>query len=152
MTMSSEEIYNAIRVSDRLTTAGMPTEQQLRDVAAEGFTTVINLVGHYTSNPLPGEAELLAELGLDYVLIPVDWSQPTDADFAAFEEAMSRLEGEKVLVHCAANYRVTAFYSLFAQKHLGWTTEQAEGFRAQIWQGSDYPVWEAFISRTRAGL
>jgi protein tyrosine phosphatase (PTP) superfamily phosphohydrolase (DUF442 family) len=150
--MSTREIYNAIQVSDRLTTAGQPTEAQLRDAAAEGFTAVINLVGHYTSNPLPGEAELIGELGLTYVLIPVDWGAPTDADFDAFDEAMNRLAGGKLLIHCAANYRVTAFYSLYAQKHLGWTAEQAEAFRQPIWAGSDYPVWESFIARKQAEI
>lgn len=150
--MGTNEIYNAIPVSDRLTTAGQPTEAQLRDASAEGFTAVINLVGHYTSNPLPNEAELADELGLTYVLIPVDWGNPTAADFAAFETAMTQLAGEKVLIHCAANYRVTAFYSLYAQKYLGWTAEQAEAFRQPIWAGSDYPIWEAFIARQRAEL
>ena len=60
--------------------------------------------------------------------------------------------GERTLIHCAANFRVTAFYSLYAQKHLGWSEGQAEALRARIWAGSDYPVWEAFIARQRAAL
>lgn len=149
--MSTDDIYNAVRVNDQVLTAGMPTEAQLRDAAAEGFTAIINLVGHYMSDPLPNEADLTGELGLTYVLIPVDWANPTDADFAAFDEAMGRLAGEKLLIHCAANYRVTAFYSLYAQKHLGWTEEQAEALRAKVWEG-DHPVWEEFIRRKRAEL
>jgi hypothetical protein len=49
-------------------------------------------------------------------------------------------------LHCAANFRVTAFYSLYALKHLGWTEDQAAEFRASVWQVSDYPVWEKFVS------
>ena len=41
--MSLDEIYNARVVDDRLLTAGQPTEDQLREVAAAGFDTVINL-------------------------------------------------------------------------------------------------------------
>ena len=148
--MSTDEIFNAIRVNDRLITGGQPTAGQLRDAVAEGFTVVINLA---TTNPpysLDGEAELVELLGMDYVHIPVDWGNPTDADFAAFEAAMNRLAGEKLLIHCAANYRVTAFYSLYAQKHLGWTDQQAESFRAPIWAGSDYPIWEDFIAKHTA--
>jgi hypothetical protein len=48
-----------------------------------------------------------------------------------------------------ANFRVTAFYGLYAQRHLGWSEAQAEALRAPIWNGSDYPVWEAFIRRKR---
>jgi len=47
---------------------------------------------------------------------------------------------------------VTAFYALYALKHLGWTAEQAAEFRRTIWQGSDYPVWEAFITRLTAEI
>ena len=148
--MSTGDIYNYLEVSERLITGGQPTADQLRDAAAEGFTAVINLA---TTNPpysLDGEGELVESLGMTYDHIPVDWGNPTDADFAAFEAAMNRLAGEKLLIHCAANYRVTAFYSLYAHKHLGWTDQQAESFRAQIWTGSDYPIWEAFIAKHTA--
>ena len=70
--------------------------------------------------------------------------------FAAFEQAMGATAGHKTLIHCAANFRVTAFYALYAHKHLGWTAGQAEAFRARIWAGSDYPVWEAFVARKLA--
>ena len=30
-------------IRDRLSTAGQPTEEQLRDLAADGFTAIINL-------------------------------------------------------------------------------------------------------------
>jgi uncharacterized protein (DUF608 family) len=34
-------------------------------------------------------------------------------------------------------------------KNLGWTEEQMEIFRRQIWQGSYYPVWEKFINQMK---
>jgi protein tyrosine phosphatase (PTP) superfamily phosphohydrolase (DUF442 family) len=150
--MSTNDIYNYIKVNDRLITGGMPTADQLRAAPEEGITAVINLAPFSPGYSLEAEGELVESLGMAYVHIPVDWNNPTDADFAAFETAMNRLAGEKMLIHCAANYRVTAFYSLYARKHLGWTPEQAEAFRARIWAGSDYPVWEAFVGRKQAGM
>ena len=82
---------------------------------------------------------------MTYHHIPVVWDNPQESDFAAFERLMQQLSAEKTLIHCAANYRVTAFYSLYAQKHLGWSAAQAAAFRASIWEGGDYPVWEKFI-------
>jgi len=35
--VSTQEIYNYRRIDDRVITGGHPTEQQLRDAAAEGF-------------------------------------------------------------------------------------------------------------------
>jgi protein tyrosine phosphatase (PTP) superfamily phosphohydrolase (DUF442 family) len=150
--MSVEAIFNYMPVNDRLSTAGQPTEEQLRDVAAAGFTAIINLAPVNPPYTPADEAGLAQSLGMSYIYIPVDWGDPTDSDFAAFEEAMSRLTGEKVLIHCAANFRVTAFYSLYAQKRLGWSAEQAEAFRARIWAGSDYPLWEKFIARKQAQM
>jgi hypothetical protein len=65
---------------------------------------------------------------------------------------MQEHSGDKQLIHCAANFRVTAFYALYAMKHLGWTEAQAEEFRASIWKGSDYPIWEKFIDAMKAKI
>ena len=151
--MSADEIYNARRIDDRLITGGQPTEEQLRAAAAEGFDTVVNLAPHGNENALPDEAGLVGALGLTYHHVPVVWTNPTEADFAAFEQVMTELPPEsRTLVHCAANFRVSAFYGLYAIKHLGWSVEQAEEFRAPIWAGSDHPVWETFISQMQERL
>jgi protein tyrosine phosphatase (PTP) superfamily phosphohydrolase (DUF442 family) len=150
--MSTADIYNAIKVDDHTLTAGQPTEEQLRAAAAEGFNTVINLAVIHPQTPLADEAGLVRSLGLTYHHIPVNWEQPLPTDFAAFEQVMRGLPLGKTLIHCAANFRVSAFYSLYAQKHLGWTAAQGDAFRAQIWEGSDYPIWQAFIADIRAQI
>jgi protein tyrosine phosphatase (PTP) superfamily phosphohydrolase (DUF442 family) len=147
--MSAEEIYNYRKVNNQLITGGQPTEAQLRAAAAEGCTHVINLA---TINPrysLPDEDGLARSLGMGYTHIPVDWGNPTLDDFDAFEKTMQQLPEGKTLIHCAANFRVTAFYGLYAMKHLGWSETQADELRAPIWQGSDYPVWERFIRQMK---
>ena len=148
--MSTDEIFSYVRVDDQISTAGQPTENQLRDAAAEGFTTIINLAPVNPPYTPANEAGLARELGLNYIHIPVAWNNPTDADFAAFERAMNETAGDRTLIHCAANFRVTAFYTLYARKHLGWSEAQAAALRDRIWAGSDYPVWEAFIARKAA--
>lgn len=144
--MTVQEIFNYVKVNEQVSTAGQPTEEQLRDLAADGFTAIINLAPVNPPYTPADEAGLARSLGMTYVHIPVEWGNPTDADYDAFEQAMGRLAGEKVLIHCAANFRVTAFYSLYARRHLGWSQTQADDFRAGIWAGSDYPIWEAFIA------
>ena len=126
---------------------------QARDLqACHGDLAGVNLA---TINPrysLPDEPGLVRALGMAYYHIPVDWAGPTEDDFEAFEALMQALPPGKTLVHCAANFRVTAFYSLYALKHLGWSAAQADAFRASVWQGSDYPVWESFIARLQARI
>jgi protein tyrosine phosphatase (PTP) superfamily phosphohydrolase (DUF442 family) len=143
--MATQDIYNYIQVNETLSTGGQPTEDQIRSAGPEGFTTVINLATFHPGESLEDEAGLVRSLGMAYYAIPVVWSNPQNSDFTAFEQVMQQLPTGKALLHCAANFRVTAFYSLYALKHLGWSQAQAEAFRAQIWEGSEYPVWEQFI-------
>ena len=150
--MSTQDIYNFRRVNDQLITGGQPTEEQLRAAAAEGVTTVINLAPINPRYSLPDEPGLVRSLGMAYYHIPVDWEEPKPSDFEAFESVMQDMPPGKTLVHCAANFRVTAFYALYALKHLGWSEAQGDEFRASVWQGSDYPVWEDFIARMKADI
>jgi len=147
--MTTQHIYNYRKVNDQLITGGQPKEEHLKAAAEEGFKTVINLA---TINPrysLEDEAGLVQSLGMSYHHIPVDWENPLESDFESFEKIFKQVPVEKTLVHCAANFRVTAFYSLYAQKHLGWTEAQANEFRDSIWHGSNYPVWEKFIGEMK---
>ncbi len=150
--MTTQDIYNYRKVNDRLITGGQPNEAQLKAAAEEGFTTVINLA---TINPrysLEDEAGLVHSLGMAYHHIPVDWEAPTESDFAAFEALLKQLGDAKTLVHCAANFRVTAFYSLYAMKNLAWTEAQADEFMASVWQDTEYPAWDDFVAHMKSRI
>lgn len=66
---------------------------------------------------------------------------------------MDGLRSKKVLVHCAANFRVTAFFSLYAMKREGWTAEQGNQLISRIWESRpDYRMdqtWRSFIDDIR---
>jgi uncharacterized protein (TIGR01244 family) len=147
--MRAADIYNYRQVNDRISTGGQPTEEQFSAAAAEGFTTVINLATIDPDRSLADEGGLVRSLGMTYHHIPVKWDNPQANDFTAFEAVMQASTTEKVLIHCMANFRVTAFYGLYALKYLGWTEAQADEFRASIWAGSDYPIWEKFIAEMK---
>ena len=150
--MNTTTIYNYRCVSEDLITGGQPTKEQLRAAAAEGFRTVINLATFDPQGSLPDEAGLVRSLGMAYHHIPVAWDNPTEGDFDAFERLLQALPPGKIIIHCAANMRVTAFYALYALKHLGWTEAQADASRASVWKESHHPVWEAFYSRMKARI
>jgi protein tyrosine phosphatase (PTP) superfamily phosphohydrolase (DUF442 family) len=150
--MTTQDILNAIKVDDELLTAGQPTVEQLQAAASEGFATVINLGMLNPRYALPDEAGLVQSLGLAYFHIPVPWEAPSPAHFQAFEAAMQQRPPGKTLLHCAANFRATAFYALYALKHLGWSEAQADAFRAPIWKDAHEPAWEQFIAQIKAGI
>jgi protein tyrosine phosphatase (PTP) superfamily phosphohydrolase (DUF442 family) len=150
--VSTEAIINFQRVDDRVITGGQPAEDQIRSAAADGVQVIINLATLDPRYSLPDEAGLARGLGLEYHHLPVDWERPLASDYEAFAALMRAAGDKRVLIHCAANFRVTAFYGLYAMQHLGWTEAQAEALRAPVWGKSRYPVWEAFIRDMRAKI
>jgi uncharacterized protein (TIGR01244 family) len=148
--VSTPSIYNYIQVDEHFSTAGQPREEELVSAAQEGFRAVINLAPIDPRYSLKDEPGLVRSLGMAYHHIPVPWDNPQESDFEAFENIMQALPEGKTLIHCAANFRASAFYSLYALKHLGWSADRAAQFRASIWKGSDNPIWEAFIRRIEA--
>ena len=148
--MALTDIYHFVRVSDDLATAGQPSEDQLRETASAGFEVVINLGLLDPRYCLEDEAGLVRSLGMDYVHIPVDFQNPEQDDLQRFFRAMDETGGRKVFVHCAANYRVSSFVSLYGQARLGWSAEQAEKHVRRLWQPDE--TWRAFMKRARRQL
>ena len=148
--MAIDDIYNFIPVSDDLATAGQPTEQQLREVARAGFEVVINLGVLDPGYCLADEAGLARSLGLDYHHIPVDFKGPTRGDLERFFEVMQSSAGKHVFVHCAANYRVSSFVSLYGQARLGWPSARADAHARRLWDPDE--VWSGFLEASRRDL
>jgi len=141
---SLDGIFNYLRISDALTTSGQPTEKQFQRVRDAGFRRVINLAPHGGENALPDETSTLADLGIEYVHIPVDFTAPSDDDFDRFCEAMEASKGEPVWVHCAANMRVSAFVYRYRRDVLCETSETATRDLKKIWE--PFGAWKAFIA------
>lgn len=148
--MPVETIRNFLPLGDRLGTAGQPTEDELRDVAAAGYGAVVNLGLLDPRYCLPDEAGLAASLGLRYHHIPVPFDAPGVEHFRAFLAAMDAeaAADAKVFVHCAANYRVSSFLALYGELRLGWTRDRADAHARVLWPLND--VWADFLARCRA--
>jgi protein tyrosine phosphatase (PTP) superfamily phosphohydrolase (DUF442 family) len=118
-----EDIYNFLQLSDsseptlreRIATAGQPTVSQYPAIASAGYQAVINLALTESANALPDEGAIAANLGLEYIHIPVIWDSPTLDNFQEFANVMQANSTRKIFVHCAANMRVSAFMYLYRQ-------------------------------------
>ena len=141
---SLDGIFNFFPISESIITSGQPTEVQLRLVRDAGYQNVINLAPHEAENALVDEAGTLASLGVEYTHIPVDFAKPTEEDFERFCEAMARIGSEPVLVHCAANMRVSAFLFRYRRDVLGEDSEQLRTDLNQLWE--PFGVWKSFIA------
>ncbi len=144
--MSVDQAYNYRSIHPQLSTAGVLSPEQLEELGAEGYQAVINLLPHDSPYAIAGETEIVTGQGLAYTYIPVDFAAPAPEDFAQFEAAMQANGERKLMVHCAANYRVSAFYAIYAVRQLGWSQPQARAFIAATWNLAEHPVWEAFVA------
>jgi len=139
-----ETIYNWRRLDARITTSGQPSEAQLAELRDIGVRHVVNLGLHSHPKALADEAGSAARLGMEYIHIPVDFQNPTDADFARFCDVMAELDAVPVHVHCIANYRVSAFVYRWRRDVLGMDEATARAEMEQVWQPDR--VWRKFIA------
>ncbi len=138
--------YNFRRASPTVTTSGVVGARRLGHLREQGYAAVINLLPDDNQQAVANEQELVTNQGLIYVHIPVDFARPTDAVFAQFCRAMDALDSQQMHLHCAANFRVSAFYARYARDRGWWKTAQAEAFVLDLWNPADYPGWVAFFS------
>ncbi|MAI94412.1 MAG: phosphatase [Halieaceae bacterium] len=139
-----DQIFNYLKIDDLVTTSGQPSECEFELIKQAGFRTVVNLAPHDAENALSDEAALLRRLSLDYVHIPVDFSNPTETDFSAFCRVLDELREKKIWIHCAANMRVSAFFFRYRTEKLGVDSSLAKHDLNQIWEPFDY--WKPFMS------
>ena len=142
--MHVTDIYNYLPIDEKLATSGQPSVDELGAVADDGVEVVINLALHDDPRySLPDEAGAISALGMTYVHIPVLFDAPTEDDLNAFFAAMDEHAGRKLLVHCAANKRVTSFLGLYRVMRQGRDAESAFAPMREIWEPN--PVWAGFI-------
>jgi protein tyrosine phosphatase (PTP) superfamily phosphohydrolase (DUF442 family) len=140
-----KDIYNYLCYHEKLSSSGMPTAEQMQKVAEAGVELVINLAPHDVPNAIPNEAGLIHSLGMEYINIPVNWNTPTREGLNVFMDAMDANKGRKVHVHCEANFRASAFITMYRILRLGWSPDEAFVVMHTIWDEDAYPVWKMFI-------
>ena len=123
----------------------MPTAGQMESAAEAGVQVVINLALKTSQGALENEDALVESLGMKYIQIPVEWSEPTRQNLEDFFNAMDAHKDNKVFVHCQANYRASSFIMLYRVHRLGWKNEDAIPVMERMWNPEDFPVWQKFI-------
>ena len=114
-----------IKLSDRLSAGGQPTEEDLGWLAEVGFRSVVNLrLDGEKNQPMAPDVEgtKAAAAGLGYRHVPVSVASLSARDLDSFRKAVEELPGP-VYVHCGAGQRACAF-SLLVERQ-GETPESA---------------------------
>ena len=142
-------IYNYLQINPNLATSGQPAAHQFNSIKAAGYCKIINLAPPDADNAIQDEANILANIGIDYINIPVDFSAPSTQDFQRFVKHMQGPSDQKIWVHCAANMRASCFIFKYRTAILGVNLSIAEADLKQIWRPNK--VWKSFIDKPATG-
>ncbi len=111
-----------VRVGDDMYIGGQPTEHAIRQLRADGLTTIVNLRMPEEMARVGFDEEALAkELGIRYVHIPMRGTPenpygPTQLD--AFSATMASAVG-KVLLHCTIGWRASHLWAAYLIRERG---------------------------------
>lgn len=137
------KILNYVKINELISTSGQPKIEELELIANEGFEVVINLAMPTTSNALKNEDKIVSSLNMSYIHIPVDFENPKLSDLKLFLNILQALGANKVWVHCAKNYRVSAFMYVYHKYILHTPFEQIDLSIFDMWQPS--LVWQELM-------
>lgn len=137
------QVYNFKQVSDQLACSGQPREGQLDLIAGENYRVIINLGLADAKYSLKDERASVEALGMTYHHIPVAFEDPQPGQLQEFIGLMNVSHNEKVLVHCAANYRASAFTGLYLLSAKTFNKTEMHAFIEDVWQPD--AIWEQFI-------
>ena len=72
-----EQPLNFYQITEEVGTAGQPTVEQFKQIAEQGYSSVVNLAMHDSENAVPEEGSIVSSLGMSYFHIPVPFDNPT---------------------------------------------------------------------------
>lgn len=150
--MSLESCYNYKKVSSKITTSGIVPKNVLQLMANDGYEVVINLLPENHKKSVPEEKEIIEAQDIYYVNIPVEFNTPKQEDLEKFIIEIKKNIGKKVHIHCAANWRVSVFYGVYAFHNGLWNKEEANQFILSIWNPAEHPAWSTFLNHFGLGL
>lgn len=136
------------RLTPEILTSGQPIEEHfsvLRDAGCEGVLSLLP----------PGQEPVWEEavcddLGLDYQVVPVVWLDPRPRDFERFRNQMNAWSGRRILVHCAANLRVSTFFAIWRLRENLCPPEITAADLRAVWTPNS--VWENYLRIMTADL
>ena len=137
------KILNFIKINELISTSGQPKIEEFEFIAKEGFEVVINLALNSSSNAIENEDKIVSSLNMSYIHIPVDFENPRISDLKLFLNILQALGANKVWIHCAKNYRVSAFMYVYHKYILHTPFEEIDLSIFEKWQPS--LVWQELM-------
>lgn len=140
-----EDISNYREYSPLFASSGQPSKKQLRLLKDAGYERIVYIAFTNSGKAFDDEDQVVKELGMDYIQIPVVWDAPTESDFYAFAGAMQLGPEKKTLLHCQVNFRASAFSFLYRVIYRDVPVSEAKRDMNTVWQPNE--TWRDLIFR-----
>lgn len=140
------KIKNYLQLSTSLASSGQPNREAFASIARQGYQLVINLSMPDSKTAMKDEGAVVTSTGMSYIHIPVPFEAPDSQQLKTFFTAMDAFSDQKIWIHCALNYRVSAFLYLYIRIIKKGTKEEAERYLLPSWQPNE--TWLAFIKQS----
>lgn len=98
-------VANACQILPTLVTGGQPTEQQLRALKEAGGSIVLDVRDPMEPRPVD-EAAVVAQLGMEYVNIPIAGGNLDDSILDRILAVLRSAQDRTVFFHCGSGNRV----------------------------------------------
>ena len=134
---------NVTRVDATVACGGATSVEAFPELKKRGFASIINL--RLESEPgadIPSARAAAEKIGLIYIHIPVDSSNPSTQSADAFLDAVSKPVNQPVYIHCASANRVAAMWLIKRVVIDGWDVQRATAEAEAI--GLNKPYWKQF--------
>jgi len=146
MTAVQTNIKNYLAVTTTIASSGQPAVNEFEQIANQGYQVIINLAMPDSSSAIADEGHIVSGLGMTYVHIPVPFDAPKQTHLIQFFNVMAGLSDRKIWVHCALNYRASAFLYLYLRVIKQQSEQQARAALLPSWQPNT--IWSTFINES----
>ncbi|MGV3515575.1 beta-lactamase hydrolase domain-containing protein [Luteitalea sp.] len=137
-------VVNFSRVDAAVACGGDTQHDVFPTLAAQGFTTVVNL--RLPDEPgVAEEAAAVADAGLRYFHLPMNPAAPLPETAEAFLDVLADPANQPVYIHCASANRVGAVWAIKRVVQDAWSREDALAEARHI--GLKSPVMLEFVAR-----
>lgn len=143
-----DEIMNFHQIDKKIATSGQPTAEQFKLISDAGYDVIINLALNDSPGAIEDENRITRQHDMEYVHIPVEFTSPALQDLKLFFMHMKKYHNKKIFIHCAMNWRVSAFMFLYHTIEKKITLDDAHHHLDAVWQPD--LVWQNFIKQTLA--
>jgi len=138
-----EHIINFAPINERIATSGQPERSVFPLINAAGYQMVIYLAVYESPNHIAEEPQIVRDLGMEFIHIPVIWTSPRPEQFDQLASILEENKGKNIFIHCELNYRVSSFLFLYKVLYLNSDPESAWWSMLEIWEPD--ATWRALM-------